>query len=48
MEGITYVPHIPRLMASYQFQMFIQRDTTWEKIEHVRNVKIEDKKINQS
>ena len=30
------------------FKCLFKRDTTWEKIEHVRNVKIEDKKINQS
>ena len=47
-KGLLMYPIFLGSWLLINFKCLFKRDTTWEKIEHVRNVKIEDKKINQS
>ena len=47
-KGLLMYPIFLGSWLLINFKCLFKRDTTWEKIEHVRNVKIEDKKINQN
>ena len=47
-KGLIMYPIFLGSWLLINFKCLFKRDTTWEKIEHVRNVKIEDKKINQN
>ena len=47
-KGLLMYPIFLGSWLLINFKCLFKRDTTWEKIEHVRNVKIEDKKISQS
>ncbi len=47
-KGLVMYPVFLGSWLLINFKCLFKRDTTWEKIEHVRNVKIEDKKINQN
>ena len=47
-KGLLMYPIFLGSWLLINFKCLFKRDTTWEKIEHVRNVKIEDKKIGQS
>jgi len=47
-KGLLMYPVFLGSWLLINFKCLFKRDTTWEKIEHVRNVKIEDKKLNQN
>ena len=47
-KGLLMYPIFLGSWLLINFKCLFKRDTTWEKIEHVRNVKIEDKKLNQN
>ena len=47
-KGLVMYPVFLGSWLLINFKCLFKRDTTWEKIEHVRNVKIEDKKLNQN
>ena len=47
-KGLLMYPIFLGSWLLINFKCLFKRDTTWEKIDHVRNVKIEDKKISQN